>query len=266
MWRIFVPLRYLWIDHPEKRKFDVYLPLAIGAFFSLALLSDNFRHDALGSLDIVGKISSFLGVLTGFFIAALAAVATFGKAEMDDPMPGDPPLRLEHRRNAETFFENLTRRRFLSLLFGYMSFMSLTLYVVGYVYLVLDKYLIATTFINARPMIFSIFWIAYSICIANILSNTYLGLFYLCDRIHRQIVSFPLGAPQSPSTRVSEHKSRPPTPTSQRPHPRRFGLPLPSRSAPPTAIPATKCGDCAIIAMMNRPSARKSSFVMTSAP
>jgi hypothetical protein len=185
MWRIFVPLRYLWIDHPEKRKFDVYLPLAIGACFSLALFSDNFRHDALGSLDIIGKISSFLGVLTGFFIAALAAVATFGKAEMDDPMPGDPPLRLEHRRNAETFFENLTRRRFLSLLFGYMSFMSLTLYVVGYVYLVLDKYLIATTFIDARPIIFSIFWIVYSICIANILSNTYLGLFYLCDRIHR---------------------------------------------------------------------------------
>ena len=71
MWRIFVPLRYLRIDHPEKRKFDVYLPLAIGACFSLALLSDNFRHDALGSLDIVGKISSFLGVSTGLSLPPL---------------------------------------------------------------------------------------------------------------------------------------------------------------------------------------------------
>lgn len=185
MWRIFVPLRYWSIDHPQKRKFDLHFPIALTLIFSLALLSEEFRKDALGSLDIIGKLSGFLGVLTGFFIAALAAVATFGKAEMDDPMPGDPPLRLEHKTHAETYFENLSRRRFLSLLFGYLSFISLTLYIIGYMYLVTDKYFLGGLPAHTRSYIFCGFWIIYMFFISNIISNTYLGLFYLADRIHR---------------------------------------------------------------------------------
>lgn len=182
MWRIFVPLQYLSIDHPEKRKFDIQLPLLIAVFFCLPLLSADFRADALNSFDIVGKLSNFLGVLTGFFIAALAAVATFGKQEMDDPMPGEPPVRLEHKVNAQRYFENLSRRRFLSFLFGYMAFLALALYVLGYAYLVADKYLLPSSW---RETIFAIFWIVYALSLANLLSNTLLGLFYLTDRIHR---------------------------------------------------------------------------------
>lgn len=185
MWRIFVPLQYLKIAHPEKWKFDYGLPLFLAAFFALPLISHDFVKDALGSLDIVGKLSSFLGVLTGFFIAALAAVATFGKQEMDDPMPGEPPVRLEHKVNTETYFENLSRRRFLSFLFGYMSFLTLVLYVVGYVYLISDKYWLAEAAPLWRPTIFRIFWCVYVFALANLLSNTLLGLFYLTDRIHR---------------------------------------------------------------------------------
>jgi len=100
MWRILVPLQYLRIAHPEKWKFDLGLPLILAAVFVLPIFSSTFVTDALGTFDIVGKLSSFLGVLTGFFIAALAAVATFGKQEMDDPMPGEPPVRLERSASA----------------------------------------------------------------------------------------------------------------------------------------------------------------------
>lgn len=182
MWRIFVPLQYLKIDHPEKWKFDLGLPLIFTVLFASPLLAPEFRSDALVSFDIVGKISNFLGVLTGFYIAALAAVATFGNSEMDVPMPGEPGVRLEHRVNAETYFERLTRRRFLSFLFGYMAFITLALYVAGFVYMVLDKYLITNAF---KGFAFLLFWLAYSFALANVLSNTLLGLFYLTDRIHR---------------------------------------------------------------------------------
>lgn len=185
MWRIFVPLRYLKIDHPEKRKFDLLLPLILGVFFALPMLSSQFRSDALLTFDVIGKISNFLGVLTGFFIAALAAVATFGKQEMDDPMPGEPPVRLEHKVNTETYFENLSRRRFLSFLFGYMAFLTLALYVLGYAYLIADKYLITDVIPQWRSAIFGTFWLVYAFALANLLSNTLLGLFYLTDRIHR---------------------------------------------------------------------------------
>ncbi|WP_018319316.1 hypothetical protein [Bradyrhizobium sp. WSM2793] len=124
-------------------------------------------------------------MLTGFFIAALAAVATFGKQEMDDPMPGEPPVRLEHKVNTETYFENLSRRRFLSFLFGYMAFLTLALYIVGYVFsLPTNIGWLRPRRIGGRPSSgFSgaLTWFA----LANLLSNTLLGLFYLTDRIHR---------------------------------------------------------------------------------
>lgn len=185
MWRIFVPLRYLRIAHPEKWKFDLGLPVILSVVFVLPIFSSNFVTDALGTLDIIGKLSNFLGVLTGFFIAALAAVATFGKQEMDDPMPGEPPVRLEHKVNMETYFENLTRRRFLSFLFGYMAFLTLVLYIAGYVYLIADKYWLAVAAPAWRAIIFRVFWCLYVFALANLLSNTLLGLFYLTDRIHR---------------------------------------------------------------------------------
>lgn len=197
MWRIFVPLRYLSIDHPEKRKFDLTLPLIIAGLFSLPLLSAQFRADATVTFDLIGKLSNFLGVLTGFFIAALAAVATFGKAEMDDPMPGEPPVRLEHKVNTETYFENLSRRRFLSFLFGYMAFLTLALYVIGYGYLIADKYLIPAICPDCRGTIFVVFWLVYSFALANLLSNTLLGLFYLTDRIHRTNKKPQWGSPTS---------------------------------------------------------------------
>jgi hypothetical protein len=184
MWRIFVPLQYLKIDHPEKWKFDWGLPLIFTVIFASPLFSSGFRADAMSTLDIVNKISSFLGVLTGFYIAALAAVATFGKAEMDDPMPGEPGVRLEHRVNAETYFERLSRRRFLSFLFGYMALITLSLYVLGFVYIVIDKYAFAPTG-SWRVATFVTFWIVYCFALSNILANTLLGLFYLTDRIHR---------------------------------------------------------------------------------
>lgn len=100
-------------------------------------------------------------------------------------MPGEPPVRLEHRVNTETYFENLSRRRFLSFLFGYMSFLTLVLYVVGYVYLITDRYWLANAAPLWRPTIFRIFWCIYVFALANLLSISLLGLFYLTDRIHR---------------------------------------------------------------------------------
>jgi hypothetical protein len=104
---------------------------------------------------------------------------------MDDPMPGEPPVRLEHKVNMETYFENLTRRRFLSFLFGYMAFLTLVLYIAGYVYLIADKYWLAVAAPAWRAIVFRVFWCLYVFALANLLSNTLLGLFYLTDRIHR---------------------------------------------------------------------------------
>jgi hypothetical protein len=186
MWRIFVPLKYLLISHAEKKKFDVYLPLIICILFSTPLLSENFRNEAVDTLDVIGKISGFLGLLTGFFIAALAAVATFGRDEMDEPMSGDSPVVLMHQANGVSYPEHLTRRRFLSFLFGYLACSALFSYILGFAYIIFEAYFVAAILPSAKATIFSFFWLAYMFIIGNLLSNTLLGLFYLSDRMHRQ--------------------------------------------------------------------------------
>lgn len=188
MWRLLVPLRYLRIQHPEKVKFDLYFPLVFAILISLPLLSDKFLADAK-DLDVLGRSSDLLSVLTGFFVAALAAVATFGNAEMDEPMAGTEPVTL--RDNAGCPIA-LSRRRFLSYLFGYLALTSIITYAMGFVFYALQNYLVVAHAADWSTVSFVLFWMVYSLLLGNLLSNALLGLFYLTDRIHRpnRVVSF----------------------------------------------------------------------------
>lgn len=181
MWRFFVPLKYLQISHAEKAKFDFVFPVLFAALLSLPLFSDLFRSEALEGLDILGRSSDLLSILTGFFIAALAAVATFGGREMDLPMSGSDAVTLKHTHHIET----LTRRRFLSFLFGYLALVSLAIYLGGFGFYAVQTYWIQVCYPDFAAWSFGGFWIFYSFLLGNLLSNTLLGLFYLTDRIHR---------------------------------------------------------------------------------
>lgn len=181
MWRIFVPLRFLAIKHAEKWKFELLLPALFGALFASPLWFAAFRADALGKFDLLGKAVGGLGLLAGFYITALAAIATFARPEMDEPMPG--PVTLLHTRAGITDEEELTRRRFLSFLFGYLGFVALALSLLGSMFLVADTF--AMSDVPWRPTAFVAFWIPFSFALGNLLSNTLLGLFYLTDRMHR---------------------------------------------------------------------------------
>lgn len=182
MWRLFVPLKYLLIRHPEKTKFDLVFPIVFACFFLLPTLSSDFR-DAAAKMDILGRSSDLLSILTGFFVAALAAVATFGGEEMNEIMPGSSPVTLRDPYRTEP--EKLSRRRFLSFLFGYLAFLSLTLYLMGFVYYGLETYVIIKYFPHWAGTSFVVFWGIYGFALGNLLANTLLGLFYLTDRIHR---------------------------------------------------------------------------------
>jgi hypothetical protein len=181
MWRILVPLNFLRIRHAEKWKFDALLPALFCALFSSPLLLTLFRAEALGKFDLLGKAVGTLGLLAGFYITALAAIATFARAEMDEPMPG--PVILPYARVGVAEDEELTRRRFLSFLFGYLGLLALALAIVGSMFLIVDTF--ALQEITWRETAFVAFWIPFSFALGNLLSNTLLGLFYLTDRMHR---------------------------------------------------------------------------------
>ena len=86
--KLFAPLNYLRIKHSEKYWFDFILPV----FFSIVILAATNALDAninfLGDNGVIQLVNAILQILAGFYIASLAAVATFSRPEMDNVMQG----------------------------------------------------------------------------------------------------------------------------------------------------------------------------------
>jgi len=183
--RLIRPLDYLRIHHHEKRWYDWYLPGILSIIMLLAIHYLPVRPKILGHDGLIYYVVELLKILTGFYIASLAAIATFNKPGMDEIMPGDPPTISTTFRGRRTT-SSLTRRRFLCLLFGYLAFMSMILYFGGAAAGLIAK--------NAKLVIpvrfFPFFKLSglylYLFCVSNLVITTLLGLFYMVDRIHRE--------------------------------------------------------------------------------
>lgn len=204
MWRLIQPLDYLKIKHPEKLVFDWLLPLFCGLLLSSAWFVDGFREVFFRTDGFASQIQSLLTILAGFFIAALAAVATFEGHGMDKPMPGKVSVTLWSRRTLK--HEPLSRRRFLCLLFSYLAFLSLALY---FALMLIGTFsgVVVYVFDNAAMKIGSyicaigkwLIWATYCLALCQLFINTLLGLYYLGDRIHRDDGESVIGNPNPTS-------------------------------------------------------------------
>lgn len=175
MWRIFVPLNYLRIRYIGWGTFIVTIPVLFCLLNCIPLFLPEFFWKVVFKFSIIEQSSNILSILTGFFVAALAAVSTFGNPDMDKPMHG--PVTLGSTK--------LTRRRFLSYLFGFLSFLSIWLYIVGYALHTIQNFIIIPMCFNWASVTSVVIWFFYSFLVGQLLSGTLLGLFYLTDRIHR---------------------------------------------------------------------------------
>lgn len=181
--QLFKPLAYVRIKHPTKAFFDWWLPL----FFAIAtwcFLYYVVKSPALfGENGLIIGVNELLQVLVGFYIAGLAAIATFQNPGMDDQMSGDP-VTLEEQYRGQTLLVGLTRRRFLCYLFGYLSWISLTLYFIG-VLANISKSAIASmilpTYLSAVKFGFLFL---YLLVLSNLFITTMLGLYYMSHRLH----------------------------------------------------------------------------------
>jgi hypothetical protein len=176
---LFTPLNYLRITHDDKRWFDIWFPLIITSvvFAVYLMLPQNINF--LGNNGLITKVNGLLQILIGFYIASLGAVATFSSPNMDHAMSGVPP-KLKEKREGKSKNVILTRRRFLSYLFGYLAFVSLFLFGFGLVAEVIYPAinLLVTASMKMIVLIF------YVMVFSNIMITTLLGLFYLTYRIH----------------------------------------------------------------------------------
>lgn len=111
-------------------------------------------------------------MLVGFYVASLAAVSTF------------PSVALDQFALDTTFRQKrILRRQLLSYLFGYLSCLSLSLYIAGVLGLLSRPLISAHT--DAGGVVWSLLLFTYLFIVWNMTCVTLLGIHYLVDRIFR---------------------------------------------------------------------------------
>lgn len=180
--KLLTPLSFLRLRSPDLRFYQWYAPafLTIGSLFGFYLLPST--PHLLTDKGLVNTINGLLTTLIGFYIAALAAIATFNNESLDEVMKGRPPI-ISVNRKGTTSEEVLTRRRFLVVLFGYCSFLSIMLFVFGVMTLLVAPSVGQSYW--STPLRF-IWLIVYFAMASSLFIVTLLGLHYLIDRMHRE--------------------------------------------------------------------------------
>ncbi|WP_298775152.1 hypothetical protein [uncultured Shewanella sp.] len=178
--KLFKPMYYLGIKHTEKRWFDVYIPMLLALLVSIIIFSLPKPIALMGKGSLISLVNGILQILSGFYIASMAAVATFQKEGMDKYMDGVPP---------KLGGEPLTRRNFLAYLFGYLAFMSILMYFVGG-FIQLSVSNISFWMIDVHRSVKFILLAIYLFVVCNILTTTVLGMHFLIDKIHRSEAKF----------------------------------------------------------------------------
>lgn len=115
--RLLAPLRYLQIRHPEKRKYDIIIPVAVGVTAWLVYELIQPRPALFGDAGLLRFARDLLIMAVPFMVGSLAAVSM-----------GAPGPNLDRRPiGAELWLDNdpLTMRQFLCFLLGYLSFLGL---------------------------------------------------------------------------------------------------------------------------------------------
>jgi len=175
------PISYVFIRHNDKYLYDWALPtlLALLVLSSLGFWVDDWA----ATFRLVDGIADFVQSLPGFFIAALAAIATFNRADIDKTMDGRDPPSIHTRINNNIIDVKLTRRRFLCLLFSYLTVESFIISILG----------IASVSIGfldeSNNLVHSIYvtWLFVSVFVflsCQMLISTLHGLYYLAERVH----------------------------------------------------------------------------------
>lgn len=178
------PLKYLRARNGHKFAWDWTIPAIVAVLGTVCLFVLPEPIAILGDKGFVYWVNELLKLLVGFYIASLAAVASFDRASLDQMIEGEGVM-LKVLRNGEYVDRPLTRRAFISLMFGYLSLLAIALYCTGLLVSLLGGN-IRLISPNALMYLRAAFVLIYGFFFAQMLSITLAALFYLSDRIHRQ--------------------------------------------------------------------------------
>lgn len=174
----------------SKLVYDFVLPAGL-TIFTLAIAIwlkkpiNLHEHDTL-----LESLADLFALLIAFYMAALAAVATFERAGIDNPLKGGDAILyvLDHDTGLRVA-KRLSYRKFISYLFGYLSFLSLVLFM-ALLFLRGTWGSIVSTF-EDRPKIEGlIYWVVdptlfalFFFFVWQMFITSLLGIYFLADRM-----------------------------------------------------------------------------------
>ncbi|MCT8088974.1 hypothetical protein H0920_01940 [Acinetobacter sp. C_4_1] len=183
LYLIFSPFKYLSITWGKgitsKKFFDQWFPclisLLITFLLTLATIYSNEKANIFNN-DITYYLTGFFQTIPGFYIAGLAAIATFKSTNMDVYMTDPSPL-LEGKK--------VKRRVFLALLFSYLTILSLIVFFLT----LLGRFTVSIGFFEkidtySDLIIYSVYCWIYFCFICQIVLTTCIGLYYLGEKAH----------------------------------------------------------------------------------
>ncbi|UPG92667.1 hypothetical protein [Luteibacter aegosomatissinici] len=177
------PISYLRIRHPQKWVVDWLMPSILTAISTVLVICFAKAGAIAGPSGLIDRLCLACSILPGFYIASLAAIATFNRPDIDELMPAPTPTLLVVVHEAKKVLD-LTRRRFLAYLFGFLCWESLLLLVyfvfAGVIAQGVMQHLGAFAPLGRAAFIviaFFLFW--------QLICATCLGLYYLADRLNR---------------------------------------------------------------------------------
>jgi len=179
------------VKHPDLTPFLTWVPIVLGVILAVGFELLPVRARFTGDGSISRLMLTVFAILPGFYIAALAAVATFNRDEMDFEMPEPAPKMILRTRGRDEETA-LTFRMFLSHMFSYLTALSFVA-----VFIFMGAELVApsaklilgnltphwqdfATYALGGSYVFVAFWLA-----AKIVLTTMIGLYFLAERIHR---------------------------------------------------------------------------------
>ncbi|HEJ9057182.1 TPA: hypothetical protein SML50_001443 [Serratia fonticola] len=167
-----------------KAFFDWIIPLvltilSLSFFYFIGYPFSNLYNDG----GLIKVLAGFVSNLPGFYIAALAATATFGRKQIDYPLISDNGTAyifikgVKENGMAYKSKEDMTRRLFLCMLFSFLTALSILIVVFNAFFMPLFEEFKSIYFTIGYSFFFLFF-------VWQLLVSTFFGLYYLGDRIH----------------------------------------------------------------------------------
>jgi apolipoprotein N-acyltransferase len=195
--RLLAPFRYLAIRHDIKPRYDWGWPFVLTVATMVIFWLMPVRPPLIGDTGILKGVLDLIALFAAFFVAALAAVATFERKSLDLPMQGTTPT-LDGR--------DLSRRQFICYLFGYLAVLSFALFLSIVSAQIVTPSLVVTLSVTGLWWVKAISGTVFAFAFWNMIVTTLLGIYFLVERVNLDVPvadGGPKPTAQSPDGRAS---------------------------------------------------------------